>query len=77
MKKVFSSIGLDNLLLLRPNLNSQLSDKDPEEKAEDYIDTGLLIAKEVGQTIQRSGWGADQIEEREQQLIEWIQHKWS
>ncbi len=68
---------LGNLLLLRPNLNSRLSDKDPEEKAYSYIDTGLLIAKEVGQTIQRSGWGAEQIEEREQQLIEWIQHKWS
>ena len=68
---------LGNLLLLPPNLNSQLSDKDPKEKADSYINTGLFIAKEVGLTIQQSGWGAEQIEEREQQLIEWIQCEWS
>ena len=68
---------LGNLLLLPPNLNSQLSDKAPEEKADAYINTGLLIAKEVGQKIKQSGWGPEQIEEREQQLIEWIQCEWS
>ena len=68
---------LGNLLLLPPNLNSQLSDKDPEEKADAYINTGLLIAKEVGQKIKQSGWGPEQIEEREKQLIKWIQCEWS
>ena len=68
---------LGNLLLLRPRLNSQLGDKDPEEKAADYIDTGLLIAKKVGQTIRQSGWAAEQIREREKQLIKWIQREWS
>jgi hypothetical protein len=68
---------LGNLLLLPPNVNSKLSDKDPEEKADSYINTGLLIAKEVGQTIKQSGWSTEQIEEREKQLIEWIQCEWS
>ena len=68
---------LGNLLLLPPNLNSQLSDKDPEEKADAYINTGLLIAKEVGLTIKQSGWGTEQIKEREKQLIKWIQREWS
>ena len=68
---------LGNLLLLPPNLNSQLRDRDPEEKAEAYIDTGLLIAKEVGQTIRQSGWGAEQVQEREKRLLEWIRSEWS
>ena len=68
---------LGNLLLLPPNVNSQLSDKTPEEKADSYINTGLLIAKEVGQTIKQSGWGADEVQEREQRLLEWIRWRWS
>ena len=68
---------LGNLLLLPPNLNSQLRDRDPEEKSEAYIDTGLLIAKEVGQTIRQSGWGAEQVQEREKRLLEWIRSEWS
>ena len=68
---------LGNLLLLPPQINSQLGNLDPEAKAEFYIDTGLLIAKEVGLTIKQSGWGIEQIEEREQKLIEWIQSEWS
>ena len=68
---------LGNLLLLPPNLNSQLGDKTPEEKADSYINTGLLIAKEVGLTIKQSGWGADEVQGREQQLLSWIQREWS
>ena len=68
---------LGNLLLLPPNLNSQLGDKTPEEKADSYINTGLLIAKEVGLTIKQSGWGADEVQDREQQLLSWIQREWS
>ena len=68
---------LGNLLLLPPGLNSQLSDREPEEKADSYIDTGLLIAKEVGLTIKQNGWGVKQVQEREQQLLKWIQCKWS
>ena len=67
---------LGNLLLLPPGLNSRLGDKDPEEKAECYLQTGLINAAEVARTIQQDGWGQEQVEEREQRLIEWIQEKW-
>ena len=68
---------LGNLLLLPPRLNSELSDKDPIQKAGRYQRTGLLIAVEVAQTIQeKRGWGTAQIEEREQKIREWIKHVW-
>ena len=68
---------LGNLLLLPPIVNSQLGDKTPEEKADSYINTGLLIAKEVGLTIKQSGWGLDEVQKREQRLLEWVRWKWS
>ena len=68
---------LGNLLLLRPHLNSELSDKEPTEKACRYQQTGLLIAMEVAQTIQdKRDWEAAQIEEREQKIWEWIENVW-
>ena len=67
---------LGNLLLLEPGLNSTLGDKDPEEKAPCYRQTGLFSARDVAQTIEEQGWGADQIKEREQQMIEWIRERW-
>ena len=68
---------LGNLLLLRPGLNSQLNDLEPEAKVDKYIRTGLFIAAEVARTIERDGWGIEQIKEREQQLLEWIRRNWS
>ena len=68
---------LGNLLLLPPRLNSELSDKEPIDKACRYQQTGLLIAAEVAQTIQdKREWGAAQIEEREQKIQEWIKVVW-
>lgn len=67
---------LGNLLLLPPGLNSKLGDKDPKEKAECYLQTGLLSAAEVARTIQQDGWGIEQIKAREKRVIEWIQEKW-
>ena len=67
---------LGNLLLLRPGLNSQLNDLEAEAKVESYIRTGLFIATEVARTIERDGWGIEQIEEREQRLLNWIRCKW-
>ena len=67
---------LGNLMLLPPGLNSKLGDKDPREKAKSYLATGLLSAVEVAQTIQQSGWGAEQVAEREQRLIKWIRDIW-
>ncbi len=67
---------LGNLLLLEPGLNSTLGDKDPEVKAPCYRQTGLFSARDVAQMIEKRGWGADQIKEREQRMIEWIREKW-
>ena len=64
---------LGNLLLLPPRLNSELRDKDPQEKADDYRQTGLLIAGDVAEMIlQEEGWGEADIESRESQLLKWI-----
>ena len=67
---------LGNLLLLPPGLNSKLGDKDPELKAPDYRKTGFFSARDVAQTIEKQGWGAAEIEEREQQMVAWIRDKW-
>ena len=67
---------LGNLMILPPNENSRLGGKDPKEKADDYIGTGLLSAIEVAQTIQQDGWGMEQVKEREKRLIKWIRETW-
>ena len=67
---------LGNLLLLPPSLNSALQDREPRAKVNDYRDTGLLIAAEVTRTIERDGWGLEQIMEREQRLLNWIRCEW-
>ena len=67
---------LGNLLLLPPGLNSRLGNKDPEEKAPCYVQTGLFSACNVAQTIEERRWGADQIKEREQRMIKWIRGEW-
>ena len=68
---------LGNLLLLPLGENSRLSDKDPEDKVEAYKDTGFFIAREVAHTIGKNGWGAEQVEEREKKILEWVRQEWS
>ena len=63
---------LGNLLLLPPGLNSELGDKDPKAKVDDYQRTGLLIARDVAETIQKEGWSEVEIETRENELLTWI-----
>ena len=63
---------LGNLLLLPPRLNSTLSDKYPQEKADDYRQTGLLSAGDVAETICKHGWDEAQIEIREDEITTWI-----
>ena len=63
---------LGNLLLLPPRLNSTLGDKDPQEKADDYRQTGLLSATDVADMIQKYGWDETQIEIREDEITTWI-----
>lgn len=67
---------LGNLLLLPPDLNSGLGNKDPKQKADTYDRKGLFCGPAVAQTIREEGWGADQIEEREQKLLTWIRETW-
>ena len=69
---------LGNLLLLPGDINSQLSDKSPEEKAKVYRQTGLLSAIKVAETIENYGaWSVMLIHDREEELIDWILEEWS
>ena len=63
---------IGNLLLLPPRLNSSLRDKDPRKKADDYRQTGLLIAGDVAATIQERGWGEAEIAGRDDEITSWI-----
>ena len=68
---------LGNLLLLPLDLNSKLSDKEPEVKAIRYQSTGFLMAAEVAQTIDQEGeWGVKQVKKESGKLIKWICEKW-
>lgn len=68
---------LGNLVLLPPKLNSALQDKPAKEKAARYRKTGLLIATEVADIIDESGWRSKSVEEREEQLLEWAAKEWA
>jgi hypothetical protein len=68
---------LGNLVLLPPRLNSKLQDKPPKGKAEDYRKTGLLIAREVADTIDSRPWNSKAIGEREEKLLAWATSEWA
>ena len=63
---------LGNLLILPPRLNSQLRNRSPELKADDYQRTGLLIAADVAETIKKDGWGQEEIECRTSDILAWL-----
>ena len=73
---------LGNLLLLPPDENSRLGDKDPKEKADVYQRTGLLIAVDVAEMIQQEGEGWDKgwheykIRVREGEILDWIDEEY-
>jgi len=68
---------LGNLTMLPPGLNSQLRDRDPIEKVDEYRETGLLITSDVARRIEDAGgWGVEQVAEREDQILEWIRETW-
>ena len=67
---------LGNLVLLPPKLNSQLQDRPPEEKVESYRKTGLFIAGEVADLIDRQGWNEKAIIKREQTILDWARIEW-
>ncbi len=63
---------MGNLLLLPPNTNSRLGDKDPKEKTQEYRNTRLLGAEAVAKTIETDGWGDEQILNRSYEIMEWV-----
>jgi len=65
---------LGNLLILPPRLNSKLGAKAPEEKADEYRKTGLLLAQEVADLLH--SWSFDVTEKRENALLEWALREW-
>ena len=65
---------LGNLMILPPNLNSELRDKPPREKCEAYRATGLLTAMEVA-SIPR--WSKKAVRDREKALLKWAQDEWA
>ena len=68
---------LGNLVLLPPELNSALQDTPAKDKAENYRKTGLLIAGEVADVIDRAGWNSRSIKAREERLLEWAAEEWA
>lgn len=69
---------LGNLVLLPPNLNSQLSDKPAKEKANSYAKTGLLVAGRVAAMIDKSGgWSKKEIDAFENEMLAWAVTEWA
>ena len=68
--------GLGNLLILPPKLNSKLQHRDPREKADDYVKTGLLVAGEVGEDISAHGWTFKSMDHRASKMLEWAKLEW-
>jgi len=66
---------LGNLLILQPRLNYKLGAKAPEEKADAYRNTGLLLAQEAADCL--DGWNFDATGERETALLEWALQEWA
>lgn len=64
--------GIGNLLLLPPNINSGLRDKNPKEKVEAYRNTRLLSAESVAETIEVDGWDNMKIINRAYEIMEWV-----
>ena len=68
---------LGNLVLLPPRLNSTLQDKRPRDKVDAYRKTGLLIAKEVADRIEKGPWKGPAVEARGKALLDWAAVEWS
>ncbi len=69
---------LGNLMILPPNLNSQLQDKTPREKRSAYRKTGLLTALEVASTLEsKPRWPKRSVRNREEKLLKWAGREWA
>lgn len=69
--------SLGNLVLLPPKLNSALQDKRPKDKAKDYRRTGLLIAEEVAELLEKGRWSKRAVRKREAELLKWAATEWA
>lgn len=65
---------LGNLILLPPGLNSKLGAKDPTQKKDEYIKTGLAIAADVADRIPT--WDRAAVEKREEEILAWATTEW-
>ena len=63
---------IGNLLLLPPNINSGLRDKNPIEKTQAYRNTRLISAEAVAETIETDGWNDNEIVGRSYEIMEWV-----
>lgn len=68
---------LGNLMILPPKLNSQLRNISPKKKSNSYRQTGLLLAAEVADLIEKERWSQKTIKLRQSGLIKWIKSEWS
>ena len=68
--------GLGNLLILPPKLNSELQASAPKSKADGYIKTGLLVAREVAEQISSEGWTFEAMKNRKTKIAEWAEKEW-
>lgn len=68
---------LGNLVLLPPKLNSKLQNLDPKEKSNAYRKTGLLIAGQAADAIDKGGWKSKAIDDREEALLKWAATEWA
>jgi Protein of unknown function DUF262/Protein of unknown function (DUF1524) len=69
--------NIGNLVLLPPKLNSKLQDLSSKDKVSAYRKTGLLIASEVADIIDRDGWGKSVVLAREKALLKWAAKEWA
>ena len=63
-----------NLFLLPPNVNAKLSDKNPEEKVDEYRRTGFLMADEIIPHLGR--WYKNVVSERSVKIAKWACEEW-
>ncbi|HVJ13788.1 MAG TPA: DUF262 domain-containing HNH endonuclease family protein [Polyangiaceae bacterium] len=66
---------LGNLTLLPPGLNSKLGAKDPTNKKDEYLKTGLAIAVDVAERIPT--WDRAAVEKREEEILAWAALEWA
>lgn len=73
--------SLGNLMILTPGLNSKLQDKPVNEKADEYTQTGLLVAQQVAASVVKlkikSHWTFQAMKARERALLQWARQEWA